>query len=173
MLEPDLSAIRRFLAEHERSSADEQEYLPSGRLIYPENQAIIKAHMDEFRSELQHWRLNKDDPLSPTLGKELMELLVQRCNDMIIYFDKAATFPIEREGLKKIIRMSQPLRLEQELYQAAAIMNYQGDKTEAVVNLLGTTIKRAIDASMEIGLLPSTDRRFFRGFDSETACRLR
>lgn len=175
----DPHALRAAFGEYEREAADRQEYQPSARLLDPANQELLATRTEEFRAELKKFRLNRDDRQSPRLGdgtpemNEIIEILVRGFKNCVTYFDRAATLPLDRPQLKAITRTSQPLRMEQELVEAKAIRDYAGDKEQTVINLLGSTVNRAITTSIDMGLLPSTDRRFFRGFDSHSGKRAR
>lgn len=124
--------------------------------------AVIARHKEKFREAVTAWQLNKKDPESPLIDSEVQKRLLDGFQKIIGGLNRAERLQDPHREFSGITRAVPALMLENELKHCTQVKAYGGNKTEAAWYLLGGTIKAAVDAAFEAGIVTDKERMYIQ-----------
>lgn len=120
---------------------------PRGILNDPARRSIVDERANEFRKELDEWKLDRGTDHEKPLPKGIKDTLVEGLYSTVENLDRAETSPRYRD----IIRVGGALVTESDLLDNPDI-KARPDRKDVTRKLLGSMIRRSLDTAKEAGI---------------------
>jgi hypothetical protein len=123
-----------------------------GVLASGEHVQKVLQSAQAFAENLKTWVLHRNNPQSPLLHADTIQMLVDGFLDQIKAFNDASELPMPKWTKRLPMQAEPSSRLYQKLIHCEQMRDYDGNREEAAMQLTGAMIKCATTLAEELQL---------------------